>query len=490
MLDYKMSIHNKSPKTSKSSSEVENIEIQDYFGLKVISEIGQGGYGRVVKASNVDGKEYAVKIFTLELEYSDDLGYLREIYYGNLFDHPNINKPVFCRMNSSHAYIVMELADMDLEVYIQRDVPASEKIRIGYSIATAIDYIHRGGFVDCDIKSTNVLMFGDQPRLTDLGLTRVGNVGRSDGDCQTYIYRSPENVLESLESLKSNVKNLEWNEFETIGECWSTGVLMLDIIYGQYGSMAPGEVEYTDILSEVLAHTEKGLSMPNAVQKVLGKINPKDEPFLETTCQYLLNFDPSKRGLSSFLNDPLFEVFQRNTIEFRYQQVDEMYHPNDEVSVSTLQIILDKMRSVWIELGDLSLCDTSNSIDFIIQHAHKMPKNDKIMYAVAVSWIMGKIGDSIYPPSLDDYLDVLKRKKETKLLVNTVIEIANSGIRFESLYFYLKDDIVAQESLADIITNIEAYVAYKRPLFYAQKYNLEEKGDKIKRRNKSLKLKK
>lgn len=67
----------------------------------------------------------------------------------------------------------LERGDMDLEKYLEinPELGREERLRICFKIAQALFCLHNSGLIHGDLKPMNVVMFGQEPKLIDLGFS-------------------------------------------------------------------------------------------------------------------------------------------------------------------------------------------------------------------------------------------------------------------------------------------------------------------------------
>ena len=201
-------------------------------GYKYIKKLGRGNYGQVVEVEK-DGKRLAMKL--IDCNSSS----FSEIYFTKLFRHPNIISRIdFGFLDDKYVYFVMDLANNDLGKDIEK-IDIKNIYYYTYCLANAVRYIHDGGFVHCDIKTNNILVFGNEIKLADLGIVKVDGIYNQKDIpvCQTPNYRAPEQYTLTERMIPAyNHLFYEKMEIDLIkGEYWSLGIVILDMLYGVNG---------------------------------------------------------------------------------------------------------------------------------------------------------------------------------------------------------------------------------------------------------------
>ena len=157
---------------------------------------GEGAYGRVWLARNAIGQWQALKAVYVSQFGSRTKPYDREFdgisRYKPISDkHPGLLRVDFVskKKREGYFYYVMELGDAlepgwekEPRTYRPRDLarvrakahkgrlPAQECLRIGISLAEALDFLHSQSLIHCDIKPQNIIFVKGNPKLADVGL--------------------------------------------------------------------------------------------------------------------------------------------------------------------------------------------------------------------------------------------------------------------------------------------------------------------------------
>jgi len=162
-----------------STSEVE-------FGrYRLIDKLGQGGMGAVYRAHDTAlGRDVAVKL--LQPQLAAEPGYQerfrREAYAAGRLASPNIIPIYETGEIDGRLYLVMPIVDgVDVHQVLHRDGPMSPQkaVRVVEQVAAALDAAHESGLVHRDVKTSNLLMVGeDFVYLIDFGLVHEANATR------------------------------------------------------------------------------------------------------------------------------------------------------------------------------------------------------------------------------------------------------------------------------------------------------------------------
>jgi serine/threonine protein kinase len=184
---------------------------EDLQGYELCGELAHGGFGDVWRARNGSGKLFALK-FIPYANSSAASEEIRSIQMVKQLRHRGlvlIDKVWCC---AGYLVIAMELADGSLtdmarayKEEFQSPIPADYVCYLLLQAATAIDFLNshrhliRGrcvGFQHCDIKPSNLLVFGEMVKLCDFGLTTtVTSTFKNRRPAGTPDYSAPEVVL-------------------------------------------------------------------------------------------------------------------------------------------------------------------------------------------------------------------------------------------------------------------------------------------------------
>jgi WD40 repeat protein len=192
---------------------------------ELLRRIGAGAYGEVWLARSVAGAYRAVKV-VWRANFEHERIYEREFTGLKRFEpssrlHPGLTDVLQIGRDdrAGYFYYVIELADpaegseaelpdryvpLTLGELLRRRgrLPVGECAHIGAAIAEALEFLHRQGLVHRDVKPSNIIFVGGQPKLADIGLVTGLGDARSFVGTEGFIPPegpgSPQSDLYSL----------------------------------------------------------------------------------------------------------------------------------------------------------------------------------------------------------------------------------------------------------------------------------------------------
>ena len=199
----------------------------------LISEIGNGTYGKVFKAFDEETKSIVALKLVRRLSSSEGLprSFYRELLSLQEFKgHPNIVQYFGVTQIASSddqdnsLYIILEYAHYDLSHFLhsfKSGLQLSLFLNFSKQIMNGLSYLHYNNYVHRDIKPSNILINqqGDV-KLADFGLTRIlQNSSHYSCKVVTPGYRAPELLLGC-------------NSYDLSIDIWSLGCLFYEMITG------------------------------------------------------------------------------------------------------------------------------------------------------------------------------------------------------------------------------------------------------------------
>jgi serine/threonine protein kinase len=160
----------------------------------ILSKVGEGGYGSVYKARDIQSEDRLVAIKEVSLlglypkaMIEATTSFQREVSVLSQLDHPNLPRVYEYFQNPDHWYLVMDfIAGETLEDY-QIKAPnerllLSEVLEIGLQLCIVLDYLHsqQPPIVFRDLKPANIMRTPTgQLYLIDFGIARYFKPGQA-----------------------------------------------------------------------------------------------------------------------------------------------------------------------------------------------------------------------------------------------------------------------------------------------------------------------
>jgi len=172
---------------------------------RVLRPLGRGGSGQVYQVADpTSGEHLALK--WLQVRGLAEDRFNREYEASIRLNHPNIVRVYHCGRHDDTPWFTMELVDgIQAQKHVQQigepggEARTKEVLRVAYSVADALHYIHQRGLVHRDLKSSNVMVLPDgRVKLLDFGSACVLDADRITIDGEfvgTYAYASPEQLM-------------------------------------------------------------------------------------------------------------------------------------------------------------------------------------------------------------------------------------------------------------------------------------------------------
>jgi len=205
-------------------------------GFSYLRPLGSGGFADVfLYEQNLPRRQVAVKVLLAEM-VTDPVRRLFQAeanLMAQLSSHPSVLTVYQAGVSADgRPYLVMEYCSDSLDArYRSGRLPVSELLRIGVTIASAVETAHRQGVLHRDIKPSNILMTAyGHPVLGDFGIAAtLGEVEESDQVGLSIPWSAPEILLD--ESAGS-----------VAAEVWALGATLYTLLAGRSPFELPGDV--------------------------------------------------------------------------------------------------------------------------------------------------------------------------------------------------------------------------------------------------------
>ena len=214
---------------------------------RIEARLGAGGMGVVYRAQDEKlHRTVAIKVVGGGKVKPDERArLLDEARAASHLTHPNICTVYEVGEANGHAFIAMEFVAGRLlsEIIPQGGLPAETVVRLGAQIAGALAHAHDRGVIHRDLKTANVAVNDQGPKVLDFGIARRTLSSDSDGETRplsptesnvvfgTLAYVAPEVLLGEPADVRSDI--------------WAFGVMLWEMATGELPFSGRSEFELT-----------------------------------------------------------------------------------------------------------------------------------------------------------------------------------------------------------------------------------------------------
>ena len=206
---------------------------------KLLQQIGEGGFGTVWMAEQVEpvSRRVALKIIKLGMDTREVIArFEAERQALAMMDHPNIAKVLDAgATDKGRPFFVMELVKgIPITAFCdEKQLGTRERLTLFGDVCSAINHAHQKGVIHRDIKPSNVMvtLHGDRPvvKVIDFGIAKATQGKLTDKTLFTRfeqfigtpVYMSPEQA--SLSGL----------DIDTRSDIYALGILLYELLVGK-----------------------------------------------------------------------------------------------------------------------------------------------------------------------------------------------------------------------------------------------------------------
>lgn len=253
-------VENSDAEYSVKTMVVDNHELPPEAGSKIgnytiISQIGFGGMGRIMKASAPDGSLAALKIIKSEHINNQSLveRFQQEMKISSLLHHKNVAEIFGWGVdNTGRHYFAMEYVDgQNVRTLLnQNSVNLNMAIDIFTQLCEGLKYAHSQDVIHRDIKPENIILnSAGILKIVDFGIARIDNDSVRSMTMTNVVMGSP--IYMSPEQ-KSDFKNVDKRT-----DIYAAGAMFYEMLSGEM----PGGLLRIDLIPENLrAIVEKAIA--------------------------------------------------------------------------------------------------------------------------------------------------------------------------------------------------------------------------------------
>jgi len=282
-------------------------EFQNFFQLKILNKLGDGGFAQVYRAVDKLGQAYALKLFIERQKYPIEEDFDK---FSNMCQEQSIIYQLNCDFvvrifgiaysfanNESSMGIVVELMDQDLKSFLTQVNRFSfrEQLNLAISLANAFLVIHHKDYVHHDIKPANILIKNKENDEIVIKISDFGTCLKVQGNDEkilmglTFDYAAPENILHLCygEQFLNHPKS----------DIWSLGVVFYrifienkKIVFPWSDCHQPKKMSYQEKLR---AQINKEMGLKNMFAKKIAKVDAEIMNLINECLQVDLNRRPN-----------------------------------------------------------------------------------------------------------------------------------------------------------------------------------------------------
>jgi serine/threonine protein kinase len=251
---------------------------------RLVEKIGAGGMGVVWKALDTTlDREIALKVLPDDVAADPDrlARFEREAKALAALDHPNIVTIHTVQQAAGVRFITMELVGgAPLTKSIPKGgMPPAELLRVGATLADALEAAHAKGVVHRDLKPANVMVGGDgRVRVLDFGLAKL-NRPEADGDATQAVTATATGIGLVVGTLPyMSPEQLKGEEVDHRTDIFSLGVMLYEMATGSHPFPAKSNAER---VASILTGTPRPTNevrddLPEGLQRVIERSIAKD----------------------------------------------------------------------------------------------------------------------------------------------------------------------------------------------------------------------
>jgi len=328
-------------------------------GYRIKSKIGQGGMASVYLAENTDINPSKVAIKILDESLCDDIKYTNRfkreaIISSKLLDHPNIIKIYNYGSAGDLYYILMEYLDgRDLGYYIKtkRKFSIDGVVKVLLMVCSCLSLAHRKKIIHRDIKPQNIILDGNNVKVTDFGIAKVygmSNLTLKDENVMgTAFYMSPEQI--------------KGNNIDERTDIYSLGIVAYELLTGvtPYDSDNTWKIIEGHLYKTPVPIKNRRRDVPDYLVSIINKCIAKEREDRFKNVDLLISALKNKEIPKAKVQEKAYLVLEKNNEVFHLNYSEtfigrrELNHIGIEdmfVSRRHARIIADKNRYVIEDL--------------------------------------------------------------------------------------------------------------------------------------------